>query len=59
MTLKEVRTLLAQDIERKIFRIQYDQCVRIVLSNKPILSRILKYTVKEALVKPRQTMDLI
>ena len=57
--MKEAGTLLAQDIERKNFRIQYDQCVRIVLSNKPILSRILKYTVKEALVKPRQTMDLI
>ena len=45
--MKEAGTLLAQDIERKNFRIQYDQCVRIVLSNKPILSRILKYTVKE------------
>ncbi len=45
--MKEACTLLAQDIERRNFRIQYDQCVRIVLSNKPILSRILKYTVKE------------
>ncbi len=45
--MTEVGTLLAQDIERRNFRIQYDQCVRIVLSNKPILSRILKYTVKE------------
>ncbi len=45
--MKEADTLLAQDIERRNFRIQYDQCVRIVLSNKPILSRILKYTVKE------------
>ncbi len=45
--MTEVGTLLAQDIERRNFRIQYDQCVRVVLSNKPILSRILKYTVKE------------
>ncbi len=34
--MKEASTLLAQDIERRNFRIQYDQCVRIVLSNKPI-----------------------
>ena len=45
--MKESSTLLARNIESNNIRIRYDSSVRRVLSNKPILSRILKHTVEE------------
>ena len=42
-------TALASDIEKENFLIQYDKSIKKVLANKPILARILKFTVHELL----------
>ena len=40
-------TALASDIEKENLFIQYDKSIKKVLANKPILARILKFTVNE------------
>ena len=40
-------TVLGLDIEAENLRIQYDKSIKKVLANKPILARILKFTVHE------------
>ena len=40
-------TPLSTDISRENLRIQYDRSVKRILAHKPILARILQYTVKE------------
>lgn len=40
-------TALASDIEKENLFIQYDKSIKKVLANKPILARILKFTVQE------------
>ena len=40
-------TVLALDIETENLFIQYDKSIKKVLANKPILARILKFTVRE------------
>ena len=40
-------TALASDIEKENLFIQYDNSIKKVLANKPILARILKFTVNE------------
>ena len=40
-------TVLASDIEKENLFIQYDKSIKKVLANKPILARILKFTVNE------------
>ncbi len=40
-------TALASDIEKENLFIQYDKSIKKVLANKPILARILKFTVHE------------
>ena len=40
-------TILALDIETENLFIQYDRSIKKVLANKPILARILKFTVRE------------
>ncbi len=39
--------VLALDIEAENLRIQYDKSIKKVLANKPILARIIKFTVRE------------
>lgn len=45
--LVDAPTVLALDIEAENLLIQYDKSVKRVLANKPILARILKFTVRE------------
>ena len=40
-------TALASDIEKENLFIQYDKSIKKVLANKPILARILKFTINE------------
>ena len=43
----DTHTALASDIEKENLFIQYDKSIKRVLANKPILARILKFTVHE------------
>ena len=43
----DIPTALASDIEMENLFIQYDKSIKKVLANKPILARILKFTVHE------------
>ena len=43
----DTHTALASDIEKENLFIQYDKSIKKVLANKPILARILKFTVHE------------
>ena len=43
-------TALASDIDKENLFIQYDKSIKKVLANKPILARILKFTVNERAV---------
>ena len=45
--MTEVNTALSQDLENADSRIQYDENVKRILSNKIILAWILKYAVSE------------
>ena len=45
--MTEVNTALSQDLENADFRIQYDENIKKILSNKIILAWILKYSVSE------------
>lgn len=47
MNLVDTPTALASDIEMENLFIQYDKSIKKVLANKPILARILKFTVQE------------
>ena len=47
MNLVNPPTALASDIEKENLFIQYDKSIKKVLANKPILARILKFTVHE------------
>ena len=47
MNLVDTPTALASNIERENLFIQYDKSIKKVLANKPILARILKFTVQE------------
>ena len=47
VNLVDTPTALASDIEKENLFIQYDKSIKKVLANKPILARILKFTVKE------------
>ena len=47
MNLVDTPTALASDIEKENLFIQYDKSIKKVLANKPILARILKFTVHE------------
>ena len=47
MNLVDTPTALASDIEKENLFIQYDKSIKKVLANKPILARILKFTVQE------------
>ena len=47
MDLVDTPTVLALDIETENLFIQYDKSIKKVLANKPILARILKFTVRE------------
>ena len=47
MDLVDTPTVLALDIETENLFIQYDKSIKKVLANKPILARILKFTVHE------------
>ena len=47
MNLVDTPTVLALDIETENLFIQYDKSIKKVLANKPILARILKFTVRE------------
>ena len=49
MNLVNTPTALASDIEKENLFIQYDKSIKKVLANKPILARILKFTVNELL----------
>ena len=50
-------TVLATDIESENLRIQYDKSIKRVLANKPILARILKFTVHELVSLPIQQIE--
>ena len=43
----DTHTVLASDIEKENLFIQYDKSIKKVLANKPILARILKFTINE------------
>ena len=47
MNLVDTPTALASDIEKENLFIQYDKSIKKVLANKPILARILKFTINE------------
>ena len=47
MNLVDTPTALASYIEKENLFIQYDKSIKKVLANKPILARILKFTVQE------------
>ena len=47
MNLVDTPTALASDIEKENLFIQYDKSIKKVLADKPILARILKFTVHE------------
>ena len=47
VNLVNTPTALASDIEKENLFIQYDKSIKKVLANKPILARILKFTVNE------------
>ena len=47
VNLVDTPTALASDIEKENLFIQYDKSIKKVLANKPILARILKFTVHE------------
>lgn len=47
MNLVNPPTALASDIEKENLFIQYDKSIKKVLANKPILARILKFTINE------------
>ena len=47
MNLVDTPTALASDIEKENLFIQYDKSIKKVLANKPILARVLKFTVHE------------
>ena len=47
VNLIDTPTVLALDIETENLFIQYDKSIKKVLANKPILARILKFTVRE------------
>ena len=47
MNLVDTPTALASEIEKVNLFIQYDKSIKKVLANKPILARVLKFTVHE------------
>ena len=50
-------TALASDIEKENLFIQYDKSIKKVLANKPILARILKFTVQELSILSLQQIE--
>ena len=50
-------TALASDIEMENLLIQYDKSIKKVLANKPILARILKFTVQELSILSLQQIE--
>lgn len=50
-------TQLANDLDETDLRVRYDNQVKIVLSNKPVLARILKYSVKELMDESLSTIE--
>ena len=50
-------TVLASDIEKENLFIQYDKSIKKVLANKPILARILKFTVHELFTLSLQQIE--
>ena len=50
-------TALASDIEMENLFIQYDKSIKKVLANKPILARILKFTVQELSILSLQQIE--
>ena len=50
-------TALASDIEKENLFIQYDKSIKKVLANKPILARILKFTVHELFTLSLQQIE--
>lgn len=52
-----ISTQLADDLAESDMRVRYDNQVKIVLSNKPVLARILKYTVKELVDETLSTIE--
>ena len=50
-------TQLANDLDETDLRVRYDNQVKIVLSNKPVLARILKYSVKELMDEAISTIE--
>ena len=50
-------TVLASDIEKENLFIQYDKSIKKVLANKPILARILKFTVQELSILSLQQIE--
>ena len=57
MNLVDTPTALASDIEKENLFIQYDKSIKKVLANKPILARILKFTVQELSILSLQQIE--
>ena len=57
MNLIDTPTALASDIEMENLFIQYDKSIKKVLANKPILARILKFTVHELSILSLQQIE--
>ena len=53
----DTHTALASDIEKENLFIQYDKSIKKVLANKPILARILKFTVQELSILSLQQIE--